>query len=138
MLLQIRDVGKVWFWKTLRWFFASLMIAPLAALVLGIGVQITQGTVTGAGDQTAAAVGTAVVGCILILIGAICPLIFGLIVASCRAAIVPTTSIGCAIGSIDAFATRTLTTGFVSDSSAPWQAARRRIATTARTTGFYV
>ena len=66
---------RAWFWKTLRWFFASLMIAPLAALVLGIGVKITQGTVAGAGDQTAAAVGTAVVGCILILIGAICPLI---------------------------------------------------------------
>jgi hypothetical protein len=66
---------RAWFWKTLRWFFASLMIAPLAALVLGIGVKITQGTVAGAGDKTAAAVGTAVVGCILILIGAICPLI---------------------------------------------------------------
>lgn len=66
---------KAWFWKSLRWFLASLMIAPLAALVLGIGVQITQGTVAGKGDKTAAAVGMAVTGCILILIGAICPLI---------------------------------------------------------------
>ena len=66
---------RVWFWKSLRWFIATLLIAPLAALVLGIGVKITQGTVQGTGDKTAAAVGMAVAGCILILIGAICPLI---------------------------------------------------------------
>jgi type IV secretion system protein TrbL len=66
---------KSWFWKSMRWFLASLMICPLAALVLGIGVKITQGTIAGNGDKTAAAVGMAVTGCILILIGAICPLI---------------------------------------------------------------
>jgi type IV secretion system protein TrbL len=66
---------KSWFWKSMRWFIASLMISPLAALVLGIGVKITQGTIAGNGDKTAAAVGMAVTGCILILIGAICPLI---------------------------------------------------------------
>lgn len=66
---------KSWFWKSMRWFLASLMIAPLAALVLGIGVKITQGTLDGHGDKTAAAVGMAVIGGILILIGAICPLI---------------------------------------------------------------
>jgi type IV secretion system protein TrbL len=66
---------RVWFWKSLRWFLATLLISPLAALILGIGVQITEGTVQGNGDQTAAAVGMAVTGCILILIGAICPLI---------------------------------------------------------------
>ena len=66
---------RAWFWKSMRWFLASLMISPLAALVLGIGVKITQGTIAGNGDKTAAAVGMAVTGCILILIGAICPLI---------------------------------------------------------------
>jgi type IV secretion system protein TrbL len=66
---------RVWFWKSLRWFLATLLIAPLAAVILGIGVQITQGTIAGHGDKTAAAVGMAVTGCILILIGAICPLI---------------------------------------------------------------
>jgi hypothetical protein len=71
----LSDSTRAWFWKTVRWFFASLMIPPLAALVLGIGVKITHGTVTGNGDRTAAAVGMAVVGGILILIGAICPLI---------------------------------------------------------------
>jgi type IV secretion system protein TrbL len=66
---------RSWFWKTLRWFIASLMISPLCALILGVGVKITHATVEGRGDKTAAAVGMAVVGCILILIGAICPLI---------------------------------------------------------------
>jgi hypothetical protein len=66
---------RAWFWKTLRWFIAALMIAPLCALILGIGVKITHATIEGNGDKTAAAVGMAVVGCILILIGAICPLI---------------------------------------------------------------
>jgi type IV secretion system protein TrbL len=71
----LSDGTRAWFWKSMRWFFATLLISPLAALVLGIGVQITEGTVEGGGDQTAAAVGMAVTGCILILIGAICPLI---------------------------------------------------------------
>jgi type IV secretion system protein TrbL len=66
---------RAWFWKSLRWFIAALMISPLCALILGIGVKITHATVEGNGDKTAAAVGMAVVGCILILIGAICPLI---------------------------------------------------------------
>jgi type IV secretion system protein TrbL len=66
---------RSWLWKTLRWFIAALMISPLCALILGIGVKITHATIQGNGDKTAAAVGTAVVGCILILIGAICPLI---------------------------------------------------------------
>jgi type IV secretion system protein TrbL len=66
---------RVWFWKSLRWFLATLLIAPLAAVILGIGVQVTRGTIAGHGDKTAAAVGMAVTGCILILIGAICPLI---------------------------------------------------------------
>ena len=66
---------RVWFWKSLRWFIATLLIAPLAAVILGIGVQVTRGTIAGNGDKTAAAVGMAVTGCILILIGAICPLI---------------------------------------------------------------
>jgi type IV secretion system protein TrbL len=64
-----------WFWKTLRWFLAALLIAPLCSLVLGIGVRITHGLVRGEGDATAASVGMAVVGCVLILLGAVCPLV---------------------------------------------------------------
>ena len=71
----VAETTRTWFWKSLRWFIATLLIAPMAALVLGVGVKITQGTVEGSGDKTAAAVGMAVTGCILILIGALCPLV---------------------------------------------------------------
>ncbi len=69
------EMGRTWFWRSLRWFVAALMIAPLAALVLGVGQKIAEGVVSGAGEDTAKAVGMAVVGCLLILVGAICPLI---------------------------------------------------------------
>lgn len=71
----LAETSRSWFWKSLRWFIAALLISPLAVLVLGIGVSITEGVVAGRGDDDAAAVGMAVVGCLLILIGAICPLI---------------------------------------------------------------
>src|SRR5579875_2699546 len=117
----VSDVGKVWFWKTLRWFFSCLLISPCAALLLGIGVKISEGAInavppcksfppTPAGppaitgfhgpkvpvscdtwwlwtsDQAKAmaewtkqsssqSAGMAIVGCIVIAIGAVCPLI---------------------------------------------------------------
>lgn len=70
------ETSRAWFWKSLRWFIAALLISPLAVLVLGIGVSITEGVISGNGDTTEeAAAGMAVIGCLLILIGAICPLI---------------------------------------------------------------
>jgi hypothetical protein len=66
---------RVWWWKSLRWFIAALLISPLSALVLGVGVQILHGIVKGSGDDTAAAVGMAVTGSVLMLISAVCPLI---------------------------------------------------------------
>ena len=66
---------RSWFWKSLRWFLAALMIGPLAALVLGIGKKLTDGVLSGAGESTQAAVGTAVVGTVLVLLSAFCPLI---------------------------------------------------------------
>jgi type IV secretion system protein TrbL len=72
------DTGKVWFWKMLRWFFACLLIAPCTALLLGIGVKLSDGIVsppTNSGQVTAQHTGMAVVGCIVIAIGACCPLV---------------------------------------------------------------
>ena len=66
---------RAWFWKSLRWFLAALMIGPLAALILGIGKLLTDGVISGAGTSTQGAVGTAVVSTVLIIIGAFCPLI---------------------------------------------------------------
>lgn len=72
----LSEATRSWFWRSLRWFIATVLIAPLAALVLGIGVQITRGTLaTNAVVSSAARVGMAVTGCILILIGAICPVL---------------------------------------------------------------
>jgi hypothetical protein len=91
----VSEVGKVWFWKTLRWFFACLLIAPMAALLLGIGVRLSDGIITPpdpaavlgkggnsiqnienlANQTNTAHAGMAVVGCIVIAIGAVCPLI---------------------------------------------------------------
>ena len=36
---QVSEIGKVWFWKTVRWFFSCLLISPMAVLSLGIGVK---------------------------------------------------------------------------------------------------
>ncbi|WP_138757689.1 type IV secretion system protein [Modestobacter altitudinis] len=71
----VSDSTKSWFWKSLRWFFSCLLIAPMAALVLGIGVQLSAGVVAGNGDSTAQAAGTAVIGAVMVAIGAVCPLV---------------------------------------------------------------
>ncbi len=70
----VNDTTKVWFWKTLRWFLASLLIAPAAALILGVGTSLSTEVISGAGTNTVAAAGTAVVGCVLVMIGAVCPM----------------------------------------------------------------
>lgn len=69
------QIGRSWFWKSLRWFISASLISPLAALVLGIGVKISQGVVAGSGDKDSAAVGMALVSSMLVLIGAVCPLL---------------------------------------------------------------
>jgi type IV secretion system protein TrbL len=81
----VAEFSSAWFWKMNRWFFAALFLAPVAALMLGIGVQIATGVVTGSGGggsgggggstSSPEAVGTAVVGCALILAGALCPVV---------------------------------------------------------------
>jgi type IV secretion system protein TrbL len=101
----VSETGKAWFWKTTRWFFSSLLISPLTALLLGIGVKLSIGVIDpppsaaelakmckahpdrcdllkGATGLTAAAnasntahAGMAVVGCIIIAIGACSPMI---------------------------------------------------------------
>src|SRR4051812_25430515 len=71
----LAQTSSAWFWRSLRWFLAALLVSPVAVLVLGVGVTITEGIITGAEEtSTEAAVGMAVVGCLLILLGAICPL----------------------------------------------------------------
>ena len=94
----ISETGKVWFWKTLRWFFSCLLISPMAALLLGIGVKLSTGVINPpkppmcggklcnpldnakqisdyANATNTAHAGMAVIGCIVIAIGACCPMI---------------------------------------------------------------
>ncbi|HEX8081469.1 MAG TPA: hypothetical protein VF557_14755 [Jatrophihabitans sp.] len=93
----VSEIGKVWFWKTLRWFFSCLLISPMAALVLGVGVTLSTGVIDApkplmcggtlcdpldaqqvsdfANATNTAHAGMAVVGCIVIAIGACCPMI---------------------------------------------------------------
>jgi hypothetical protein len=96
----VSDVGKVWFWKTLRWFFACLLISPAAALLLGLGVRLADGAINHTPPpcepnncnadwifkhlaqmaawqkaNNSASAGMAIVGCIVIAIGAVCPLV---------------------------------------------------------------
>ena len=81
----VSDTGKTWFWKTLRWFFSCLLIEPVAALILGLAVKLSQGVFhpaapggtdapTGAA-AVASHAGMAVVACVLIMIAAVCPLV---------------------------------------------------------------
>lgn len=70
----VSEVGRSWFWKSLRWFLAAAFTPVIMALVLGIGVQMTTGVVTGYTDKLEQAVGTAVPGVFLILIACFAPL----------------------------------------------------------------
>ena len=88
---------RAWLWKSVRWFTAACLTAPLLALVVGLGVQIsraafpdTQSTVAtdrvvpgarlaAASQQVssgggAADVGMAVVGCVILLVACFCPM----------------------------------------------------------------
>ncbi len=72
----LSDTGRVWFWKTLRWFVACLLISPMAALLLGVGVKVSQGVIAAPGQSSAAQqTGMAVVGCVVIAVSAVCPLV---------------------------------------------------------------
>ena len=71
----LSDSTKAWFWKSLRWFISCLLIAPVASLVLGVSVQLSAGVVAGNGNSTAQAAGMAIVGAVMMAIGAVCPLV---------------------------------------------------------------
>ncbi|MBB2892141.1 hypothetical protein [Flexivirga oryzae] len=70
----VSDVGRPWFWKSLRWFIAAAFSPVIMVLVLGLGVKLSTGVATGFTDSTQKAIGTAVPGVVLILISTFCPL----------------------------------------------------------------
>jgi type IV secretion system protein TrbL len=87
---------RAWMWKSIRWFVAACLTAPLLAVVVGLGVQISRAAFPDAGgtaqgnpslvgsglDQVdrvvkdgQANVGMAVVGCVLFLVACFCPMV---------------------------------------------------------------
>lgn len=83
---------KAWMWKSIRWFVAACLTAPLLALVVGLGVQISRAAfpeAAGAPQRGAsmqagighivnaneAHVGMAVVGCVIFAISCFCPMV---------------------------------------------------------------
>lgn len=71
---------RTWFWKMLRWFLAAAAMAPLIALVVGMGVRMTSGVLSSTTTTTtttgaAAQVGQAVVSACLLAVGALSPVV---------------------------------------------------------------
>ena len=66
--------GRNWFWKAFRWFHAAAFTPVIMMLMLGLGVQITSHVALGATDSLQKAIGTAVPGVMLILVGCFAPL----------------------------------------------------------------
>lgn len=69
----VGDAGRAWFWKSLRWFHAAAFAPVVMALVFGLANQFTAGIATGLGKDFSA-VGTAVVGVLLLLVSVVSPL----------------------------------------------------------------
>ncbi|GIG23315.1 hypothetical protein Cch01nite_40390 [Cellulomonas chitinilytica] len=68
------DGGRGWFWKAFRWFHAAAFTPVLLVLVLGIAVKPTSNVAIGGSDSLQSALGTAIPGILLILVGAFLPL----------------------------------------------------------------
>jgi type IV secretion system protein TrbL len=70
------DGTRRWMWTAIRWFLAACLTSPLLALVLGVGVRIGESALpaTATDADTAASIGTAVVGCVTMLVACVCPM----------------------------------------------------------------
>lgn len=68
--------GRAWFWKAFRWLHAAAFTPVLMMLVLGIGVQVSNGVVALVPGETdlAKQVGSALPAILMILISAFSPL----------------------------------------------------------------
>lgn len=70
----VSDAGRSWFWKSLRWFHAAAFTPVLMVLVLGIGIQMSNGVAAHLADDTAKSIGTALPAVMLICVSVIAPL----------------------------------------------------------------
>ncbi|MGG5258659.1 hypothetical protein [Phycicoccus avicenniae] len=70
----VSEVGRTWFWKTVRWTHAAALTPPLMALVLGAGAQLSSRVVIEDARSLPAAVGSAVPGVLLLVVSTFAPL----------------------------------------------------------------
>lgn len=70
----VSDFTRSWFWKSLRWFHAAALTPVLMIMVLGIGVQMSNGVAAHLSDGTQKAIGTALPAVMLILVSVVAPL----------------------------------------------------------------
>ncbi|MDE0777126.1 MAG: type IV secretion system protein, partial [Nocardioides sp.] len=70
----VSDFTRSWFWKSLRWFHAAAFTPVLMIMVLGIGVQMSNGVAAHLSDGTQKAIGTALPAVMLILVSVVAPL----------------------------------------------------------------
>lgn len=69
----VGELGRAWFWHSVRWFHAAALTPLLMALLLGVGVQTTNGVTNGLSDGAARAIGGALPGVLLILTSCFAP-----------------------------------------------------------------
>ena len=69
----VGELGRGWFWRSVRWFHAAALTPLLMALLLGVGVQTTNGVTDGLADGATRAVGAALPGVLLILTSCFAP-----------------------------------------------------------------
>ena len=70
----VADSTRSWFWKSLRWFHAAAFTPVLMVLVLGIGVQFSNGVAASMADGAQKAIGTALPAVMLILVSVVTPM----------------------------------------------------------------
>lgn len=72
----VMDSTARWFWTGLRWMVALLLLTPAVALVMTMGMQAAEGSVTAlSGDSPAAATVGMAVGGVTMLVALLCPLV---------------------------------------------------------------
>ena len=71
---MVSDFTRSWFWKSLRWFHAAAFTPVLMVMVLGIGVQMSNGVAAHLADGAQKSVGTALPAVMLILVSVVAPL----------------------------------------------------------------
>lgn len=70
----VSELGKSWFWKSVRWFHAAVFAPVLMVLVLGVGLKFAEGVATGGATTLEGSVGTAIASTLLIAVSVFSPI----------------------------------------------------------------